>query len=113
MEIAEDAEEDIRANRQSTVPEERHLAAGELSIIEASVPLPASRSTSPTGLPPSTSYRSIISDLETYPPPPRERQEPDIQSLSPSQPLDEDPKSIQSTRPGLYSYTPYGSNGKH
>lgn len=107
MEIAEDAEEDNRAKRQSTVPEERPSTAKVPSITAASVPLPAS----PPTLPTTTSYRSVISDLETFPPPPREPG-PEIRPRSPTKTLDERRKSSQSTRPDLYSLTSYGSNGK-
>ena len=128
MEIAEEAEDENRAKRQSTVPEERLSTATAPSISAASVPPNASlpnlttatsyrsiRSNLETSPPPPTlptaeSYRSIISNLETSPPPPREP-DPEIRPRSPSKTL-EGRKSSQSTRPDLYSLASYGSNGK-
>ena len=107
MEIAEDAEEDSRAKRQSTVPEERPSTAKAPSITTTSVPLLAS----PPKLLTSDSYRSVISNLETSPPPPREP-DPEPQPRSPTKTLDERRKSSQSTRPDLYTLASYGSNGK-
>lgn len=107
MEIVEDAEEDSRAKRQSTVPEERPSTAKAPSITGASMPLPAS----PPTLPTSDSYRSVISNLETFPPPPREP-DTDLRPRSPTKALDDRRKSSQSTRPDLYSLASYGSNGK-
>ncbi|KAG0648805.1 hypothetical protein D0Z07_4728 [Hyphodiscus hymeniophilus] len=82
MEIAEDAEED--AKRQSTVPEERPSTAKAPSITAVLAPLPAL----PPTLPNASSYRSVISDLDTFPPPPREPQL-DIRPSSPTKTLDE------------------------
>ncbi|TVY93063.1 hypothetical protein LAWI1_G001402, partial [Lachnellula willkommii] len=104
MEIAEDEEEDNR-KRQSTVLEEHPptTKAGSVSGAPESAPNSSPSDT----LPPTTTYRSIITDAEalhTEPPPPR----------SPTQTIDETPprKSSQSTRPDMYSFSSYGSNGK-
>ena len=106
MEIAEEAEED--AKRQSTVPEERPSTAKASPMNAASVPLPAS----PPTLTNTNSYRSVISDLETFPPPPRESQL-DLRPPSPTKTLDDrHRKSSQSVRPDLYSLPSYGSSGK-
>ena len=106
MEIAEEAEED--AKRQSTVVEERPSSAKPPAIDAASVTIPAS----PPTLKNTGSYRSVISDLETSPPPPREPQ----LELRPQSPLksqdDRRRISSQSVRPNLYSLQSYGSNGK-
>ncbi|TVY39204.1 hypothetical protein LSUB1_G003073 [Lachnellula subtilissima] len=103
MEIAEDEEEDNR-KRQSTVMEEHPPTTKVVSVSGA--PESAQNSAPPDTLPSTTAYRSTITDdaLHTEPPPPR----------SPTQTVDEAPprKSSQSTRPDMYSFSSYGSNGK-
>ncbi|TVY25773.1 hypothetical protein LHYA1_G005308 [Lachnellula hyalina] len=103
MEIAEDEEEDNR-KRQSTVMEE-HPSTTKLGSVSGA-PESAQNSAPPDTLPSTTAYRSTITDdaLHTEPPPPR----------SPTQTVDEAPprKSSQSTRPDIYSFNSYGSNGK-
>jgi hypothetical protein len=106
MEIAEDAEED--AKRQSTVPEESPSTPKAPSVTAVSVPLLAS----PPNLATTSSYRSVVSDLETFPPPPREPQ-PEVRPRSPTKITDERRrKSSQSMRPDLHTLASYGSNGK-
>lgn len=101
MEIAEDEEEEVRAKRQSTVPEERPSTAKTMSVSGAppTVDLPEL----PLGITPSISYQSS-SDSDGFPPP---REVPP----SPER-FAETRRSSQSTRPELYSYSSYGSNGK-
>ncbi|TVY47855.1 hypothetical protein LOCC1_G002941 [Lachnellula occidentalis] len=104
MEIAEDEEEDNR-KRQSTVMEEHPPAIKAGSVSGASES--AENSSPPDTLPSTTAYRSMGTNAEalhTEPPPPR----------SPTQTVDETPprKSSQSTRPDMYSFNSYGSNGK-
>lgn len=107
MEIAEDAEEDNRAKRQSTVPEERPPTAKAPSItgqaISESSPPPALS----IGVTPSTTKHSLISEVPSY-----ESPGSGLRSSSPSRAEDEPRKSSQSTRPDFYSYSSYGSNGK-
>jgi hypothetical protein len=98
MEIAEDAEEDLRAKRHSTVPEERPSTAKAPSITDPSI-----MQSSPPGLPESTSFQSILSEGEANQP---------VRPHSPTKTIDEPRKSSQSTRPELSSYSSYGSNGK-
>ena len=122
MEITEDEEDEHRAKRQSVVIEEKappadsldtsHIATSEIATVSAT-PYLSSLDTQP--LPSSsTNYRSIIADLETTPPPPREPSNIDISRPdSPTRTIDDGRrKSSQSTRPELYSYSSYGSNGK-
>jgi hypothetical protein len=111
MEIAEDAEEDQRAKRQSTVPEERPPTAKTPSISGAQPSLPPS---SPPELPtiPPTSYRSMVTDKETGSSMSRDLRSSDTRSRSPTRSVAEPRMSSQSTRPDLYSYASYGSNGK-
>ncbi|KAL2075437.1 hypothetical protein VTL71DRAFT_380 [Oculimacula yallundae] len=107
MEIAEDAEEEARANRQSTVPEERPpTAKTATSITEFKVPLPESAGL-PTGPPPSSSLNSIVSEERSFVSPENEAPANDSRPYSPTEPR----KSSQSTRPDLHSYTSYNSNG--
>lgn len=55
----------------------------------------------------------MIADLETSPPPPRESVILEvIRPTSPTKSVDERRKSSQSTRPDLYQYASYGSNGR-
>ena len=69
MEIAEDAEEETRAKRQSTVPEERSPTAKtaaypvgtQAPLLESSL-LPDL----PSGLPPYTSFNSMVSEAGSY-----------------------------------------------
>ena len=112
MEIAEDAEEDNRAKRQSTVPEERPTTAKAPSITGTQTSTSSPQHVLPTGLAPSTSYRSMATESESWQPPPREPRGSEIRSRSPAKSIDERRKSLQSTRPDLYSYASYGSNGK-
>jgi len=108
MEIAEDEEEDNR-KRQSTVMEERPPTAKAVSVSGAaesapsdlpplSIPLPLSSTNT------SQSINTLVESLHTEPPPPRSP----TKSIDEAQPR----KSSQSTRPDLYSYSSYGSNGK-
>jgi len=107
MEIAEDEEEDNR-KRQSTVMEEHPPTTKAVSIPD--VPESAQNDLPPsTSLPlsPTTTSRSIVTNAEkflTEPPPPR----------SPTKTIDESQprKSSQSTRPDMYNFSSYGSNGK-
>ncbi|KAH7342578.1 hypothetical protein BKA65DRAFT_478451 [Rhexocercosporidium sp. MPI-PUGE-AT-0058] len=110
MEIAEDAEEETRAKRQSTVPEERPPTAKTTTSLAATqAPLPESslQPELPSGLPPSTSFNSMVSEAGSYPSPLKESQGNDTRPYSPT----ERRKSSQSTRPDLYSYSSYTSNG--
>jgi hypothetical protein len=114
MEIVEDAEEDQRAKRQSTVQEERPLTAkspsvsgGTPSLLPSSPPPEL-----PTGLPPSASYQSMAADAETVSSTSRDLRPSEIRSQSPTRSVAEPRKSSQSTRPDFHSYASYGSNGK-
>lgn len=123
MEITEDEEDEHRAKRQSIVVEEKtppadildtsNIATSEITTASATPYLSSLDSEAPTP-PPSTKYRSIIADLETTPPPPREHTNLDtLRPASPTKSIDDGRrKSSQSTRPDLYSYSSYGSNGK-
>jgi hypothetical protein len=111
MEIAEDAEEDSRAKRQSTVPEERPPTAKAPSVsgtqaAQVSSPPPPP----PAGVPISSTYSSMVVEAELLASPTRETRGSAIRSRSPV--VNERRKSSQSTRPDLYSYSSYGSNGK-
>jgi len=114
MEIAEDAEEDQRAKRQSTVPEERPPTAKTLSVSGAQAS--QAPSSPPPELPncllPSTSHPSVATDSGTASSASRDLRSPEIRSRSPARSVTEPRKSSQSTRPDLYSYASYGSNGK-
>ncbi|KAH8754009.1 hypothetical protein F5882DRAFT_339095 [Hyaloscypha sp. PMI_1271] len=114
MEIVEDAEEDQRAKRQSTVQEERPLTAKTPSVSGGTPSLPPSSPPPelPTGLPPSTSYQSMAADAETVSSTSRDLQPSEIRSRSPTRSVAEPRKSSQSTRPDFHSYASYGSNGK-
>ncbi|KAH9216117.1 hypothetical protein DL95DRAFT_131344 [Leptodontidium sp. 2 PMI_412] len=110
MEIAEDAEEETRAKRQSTVPEELPpIAKTTTSLSGAQAPLPEStlQPDLPSGLPPSTSFNSMVSEAGSYASPVKDPQGNDTRPYSPT----ERRKSSQSTRPDLYSYSSYSSNG--
>ena len=107
MEIAEDAEEDQRAKRQSTVPEERPSTAKTPSLPPTSPPPEL-----PSGLPPSTSYQSMVTDAETVSSASRDPRTSEFRSRSPTRSVAEPRKSSQSTRPEFHSYASYGSNGK-
>lgn len=97
MEIAEDEEEDLRAKRQSTVPEERPstgktIPTSDLTpTVELSDPL--------LGGEPSAPYLSSP-EYDSFPPP----REP----YSPSKSIGEGRKSSQSTRPEFYNSISYG-----
>jgi hypothetical protein len=111
MEIAEDAEEDSRGKRQSTVPEERPPTAKAPSVsgtqaAQVSSPPPPP----PTGVPISSTYSSMVVEAELLASPARETRGSAILSRSPV--INEPRKSSQSTRPDLYSSSSYGSNGK-
>lgn len=115
MEIAEDEEEDNR-KRQSTVLEERPGTAKSIGkttpIVGSSIAPTTSSATDdghiPLALPNSQSFKSIRSDLETSPPPPRERI--DLEK-TPSRSTDEPQsrRSSQLTRPELNSYNTYST----
>ncbi|CZR56982.1 uncharacterized protein PAC_06871 [Phialocephala subalpina] len=109
MEIAEDAEEEIRTKRQSTVPEERPPTAKTPSVsgTQPSLAAASSQPELPPTLVPSTSYQSKTSESDPFIIPPREPQVPEVRSHSP-----EPRKSSQSTRPDLYSYSSYSSSGR-
>ncbi|PVH79193.1 hypothetical protein DL98DRAFT_230156 [Cadophora sp. DSE1049] len=111
MEIAEDAEEETRAKRQSTVPEERPPTAKTTpSLSGTQAPLPEStlQPDLPSGLPPSTSFNSMVSEAGSYTSPVKDSQGHDTRPYSPT----ERRKSSQSTRPNLYTLSSYGSNGR-
>jgi hypothetical protein len=107
MEIAEDEEEDNR-KRQSTVMEEH--APTTKAVSASSVPESAPNSLQPSASPPlpsTTSYRSMGIEAErflTEPPPPPSP----TKTIEEAQPR----KSSQSTRPDMYTFSSYGSNGK-
>jgi hypothetical protein len=112
MEIAEDAEEDIR--RQSTVPEERPATAKDLSESSPQMPLSSVSSTlqSP-GFDSLVSYGSATTESEvtttlSY----RPQQPPDGDPGSPTKSIGRRRKSSQSTRPENYTYYSSGANGK-
>ncbi|PBP23358.1 prolipoprotein diacylglyceryl transferase [Diplocarpon rosae] len=109
-EIAEDAEEEARAKRQSTVIEERHSTANtSASNLEAQVPLPSSLQPElPNCLPESTSLNSTVSEAEAYA---RLIREPHNTKTRPRSPVSERRKSTQSTRPELYSYSSHNQSG--
>jgi hypothetical protein len=117
MEITEDEEEDNR-KRQSTVLEERPGTAKSTKTITLSESTPptttntADNSSIPLTLPNSHSFKSFKSDLETSPPPPRERF--DLDSKSPTTSTDEPQtrRSSQLTRPELQSYNTYSTGGR-
>ena len=111
MEIAEDAEEETRAKRQSTVPEERPpTAKTTTSLSGTQAPLPEStlQPDLPSGLPPSTSFNSVVTEAGSYASPLKDSQGHDTRPYSPT----ERRKSSQSTRPDLYTLSSYGSNGR-
>jgi hypothetical protein len=95
MEIAEDEEEENKAKRQSTVPEE-FASTKAPSIADVPPPPPP-----PTSLPPPT-ITDEIGELRS----------PEPQARSPTKTIDEPRKSSQSSRPYLYSHSSYGSSGK-
>ncbi|XMA15359.1 hypothetical protein WAI453_008150 [Rhynchosporium graminicola] len=106
MEIAEDAEEETRATRQSTVPEERPpTAKTSTSLSGLPLPLPDPAEI-PDGLQPSTSFNSVVSETGLYTSSLNESEITDSRPYSPT----ERRKSSQSTRPDLYSYSSYNSN---
>jgi hypothetical protein len=120
MEIAEDEEEDNR-KRQSTVLEERPGTAKSTSkSIPISEPPPSATTATnivdngliPLTLPNLQSFRSTRSDLETSPPPPREKF--DVNSKSPAKSTDEPQtrRSSQLTRPELQTYNTYSTGGR-
>jgi hypothetical protein len=100
MEIAEDEEEDLRAKRQSTVPEERPSTAKTISASDAP---PTTDLPELPGLTPSISYLSSPED-DSFPPP----REP----YSPTRSIGEGRKSFQSTRPEIYTSASHGSSGR-
>ncbi|KAK0128404.1 hypothetical protein ONS95_000377 [Cadophora gregata] len=111
MEIAEDAEEETRAKRQSTVPEERPpTAKTATSLSGTQAPLPESSLLPdlPSGLPPSASFNSMVSEAGSYVSPVKDSQGHDTRPYSPT----ERRKSSQSMRPDLYTLSSYGSNGR-
>ncbi|PMD46172.1 hypothetical protein L207DRAFT_523594 [Hyaloscypha variabilis F] len=114
MEIAEDAEEDQRAKRQSTVPEERPPTAKTPSVSGGPPSLPPTSPPPelPFGLPPSTSYQSTVTDAETVSSATKDLLTTEFRSRSPTRSVAEPRKSSQSTRPDFHSYASYGSNGK-
>ncbi|KAE8451473.1 hypothetical protein EG329_003546 [Mollisiaceae sp. DMI_Dod_QoI] len=111
MEIAEDAEEELRAKRQSTVPEERPPTAKTPSISGAQPSLAIT--SSPSELPPSLlPPTSSAAEAESFSLPPREPQLSENRSHSPTRSVGEPRKSFQSTRPEAYSYNSYSSSGR-
>ncbi|PBP18214.1 prolipoprotein diacylglyceryl transferase [Diplocarpon rosae] len=109
-EIAEDAEEEARAKRQSTAPQERDSTANtSASIFEAQVTLPSSLQPElPNCLPESTSFNSTVSEAGPYARPIRE---PHNTEPRPRSPVSERRKSSQSTRQELYSYSSHNQSG--
>jgi hypothetical protein len=100
MEIAEDEEEDLRAKRQSTVPEERPSTAKTISASDPppTIDLP--------DLPPelTRSKTNLSSTDDDSMPPPREPR-------SPTRSIGEGRTSFQSARPEMYNSS-YGSSGR-
>ncbi|KAI9051495.1 hypothetical protein LZ554_004541 [Drepanopeziza brunnea f. sp. 'monogermtubi'] len=104
VEIAEDAEEENRAKRQSTVPEERPST-------EKTDALPSPPSLSPelpTAVPESTSFNSMISETGSYSSPGKEAHDADMGSRFPAT---ERRESSHPTRSDPYSSSSYGSSG--
>lgn len=111
MEIAEDAEEETRSKRQSTVQEERPGTAKTVASSGGQVFLPGSTTPPalPSGLPESMTCNSLISEVGSYPSQPNEDHLSSMRSVSPTS---ERRRSSQITRPEMHSYSSYGSNGR-
>lgn len=110
MEIAEDAEEEVRAKRQSTVPEERPPTAKTASV-SGSQPLSSPQPELPSSTLPSASHQSSA-EAEPFTLPPRDKELSEIRPRSPTRLEAEPRKSSQSTRPDIYSYASYSSSGR-
>ncbi|KUJ21867.1 uncharacterized protein LY89DRAFT_681244 [Mollisia scopiformis] len=109
MEIAEDAEEEVRAKRQSTVPEERPQTA-KTGSVTGTQPLSPAQPELPPSLVPSTNHQPSTEAEASLPP--RDTHLPEIRSRSPTRLEGEPRKSSQSTRPEIYSYASYSSSGR-
>jgi hypothetical protein len=106
MEIAEDENED---KRQSILAEEHSATLREPSIAGSQTQQISVNSTSPPPqLESSTSFQSMVSDGSTLSPPGASERRP----RSPTKSLDGRRTSSQSSRPELYSYNSFGSNGR-
>lgn len=106
MEIAEDENED---KRQSILAEEHPPTLKEPSISCSQTQQASANSTSPPPqLESSTSFQSMVSDGSTLSPPAA----PGNRPRSPTKSLNGRRTSSQSSRPELYSYTSFGSNGR-
>ncbi|KAJ5050557.1 uncharacterized protein L3040_002434 [Drepanopeziza brunnea f. sp. 'multigermtubi'] len=105
MEIAEDAEEENRAKRQSTVPEERPSAEKTDALPSPPSPFPEL----PKAVPEATSFNSMISEAGSYSSPGKGAHDADMGLRFPATERRESPHS---TRPDpYYSSSSYGSSG--
>jgi len=106
MEIAEDENED---KRQSILAEEQSAILKEPSGTSSQTQLTPANSTSPTPqLESATRFQSMASDGSSLSPPAASENRP----RSPTKSLDGQRTSSQSSRPDLYSYNSFGSNGR-
>jgi hypothetical protein len=105
MEIAEDENED---KRQSILAEEHSAALKEPSAVGSQTRQAPSNSTSPPQLESATTLQSMAQDGSSLSPSGASENRP----RSPTKSLDGRRTSSQSSRPDLYSYSSFGSNGR-
>lgn len=110
MEIAEDAEEDMKS--QSTVPEERPVTPKDIAMSCPQVPQSSSPSILQSPDLSSTNQSRVTGSEITTTLSYRSQQISNDGPGSPTKSFDGRRKSSQSTRPENYSYSLYGSNGK-
>lgn len=107
MEIAEVAEEESRAKRQSTVLEERPPTTNAtISGVQTSTP--SLQPELPPALPESTSFNSMVSEAGSYASPAKESSDTDGRSWSPVSQR----RGSQSTRSDAYSSSLHGYTGR-